>query len=172
MTDTPPRRPIVSSSHLVSDKGAELSELEFGLMMGWHGFQRWMVRCMAASGHPDLTAMEVMVLHVTNHRDRAKRLADLCLVLNVEDSHIVLYALKKLTKSGLVSSSRQGKERFYRTTPAGAQACADYRQVRETCLMDNLGPLGQTPADLAATAALLRALSGLYDQAARAAASL
>ena len=43
---------IVSSSHLVSAKSVELSELEFGLIVAWNAFSRWAVRCMAAAGCP------------------------------------------------------------------------------------------------------------------------
>ena len=42
--------PIVSSAHLVSEKSAELSEFEFGLMIASEAFNRWVVRCMGAAG--------------------------------------------------------------------------------------------------------------------------
>jgi predicted MarR family transcription regulator len=167
------RSRIVSSAHLVSDQAAELSEYEYGLIVGWHAFQRWIARCMAAAGYPDLGALDVLVLHSVNHRGRDKRLADLCFALNVEDTHTVNYALKKLVKAGLVGSEKRGKEVFYRTTEAGAEACAAYREVREACLVDAFQALGGVGAqELSDTARSLRALSGLYDQAARSAASL
>jgi len=81
--------PIVSSAHLATGLLPSLSELEFGLILLGHAFNRWMVRCAAASGVADLSALEVLVLHTVNHRARAKRLADICLVLNVEDTHLV-----------------------------------------------------------------------------------
>ena len=46
--------PIISSSHLVSEKAVELSEFEFGLIIANNAFERWMTRCMAAAGVPDL----------------------------------------------------------------------------------------------------------------------
>ena len=46
---------IVSSSHLVSPRSAELSEFEFGLIVAWNAFSRWAMRCMAAAGVGDLT---------------------------------------------------------------------------------------------------------------------
>jgi len=54
---------IVSSSHLVSAKSVELSELEFGLIVAWNAFSRWAVRCMSAAGCPDLTITDVLVKH-------------------------------------------------------------------------------------------------------------
>ncbi len=175
------RRAIVSSAHLVSDSAGALSEFEYGLIVAANAFNRWIVRAMAAAGMPDLGALDVLVLHSVNHRARKKKLADLCFVLNVEDTHTVTYALRKLTRLGLVAGNRQGKEMFYKTTKAGQDACAKYRAVREDCLVAAFGAFAglrgsestqAQDAELGEAAQLLRALSGLYDQAARAAASL
>ena len=95
-------RRIVSSEHLVSDKCPELSELEFGLIIASHAFGRWMIRCMSAAGVKDMTETEILVLHHVNHRGREKKLADICFVLNIEDTHVVSYAQKKLANLGLV----------------------------------------------------------------------
>ena len=165
-------RPIVSSAHLVSERSAELSEFEFGLTMTTYAFHRWMVRCMAAAGFPGLAAIDVLTLHLANHRGREKRLSDLCFMLNVEDAHIVNYALKKLARLGLVAGERRGKELFWSTTEDGRAACARYREVREACLLPALGAGGLGNREIGELAARLRALSGLYDQAARAATSL
>ena len=83
---------IVSSEHLVSDRCPELSELEFGLIIASHAFGRWMTRCMAGAGVKDMTETEILVVHHVNHRGREKKLADICFVLNIEDTHVVSYA--------------------------------------------------------------------------------
>ncbi len=165
-------RPIVSSAHLVSDESAELSEFEFGMIIASHAFDRWIVRCMSAAGWSDLGPLDVLVLHSVNHRERAKKIADICLVLNIEDTHTVSYSLKKLVKLGLVAGRRKGKEIFYATTDQGREACARYREIREDCLIRSLNALGDVNRDIGDLASLLRGLSGLYDQAARSAASL
>jgi predicted MarR family transcription regulator len=156
------RSGIVSSSHLVSPRSVEASEFEFGMIVAWNAFSRWMVRCMAAA--------DVLVLHHVNHCARNKKLADICFVLNYEDTHVVAYALKKLVAAGLLRTERQGKEVFYLPTEAGEAAVKSYRAVREACLMDNIDP--QLNPNLGELARLLRVMSGVYDQAARAAASL
>lgn len=162
---------IVSSAHLADPGAEELSEFEFGLILANNAFERWIVRCMAAAGYPDLSKIDILVLHSIHHRGRPKRLADLCFVLNIEDSHVVNYALRKLAQLDLVARARPGKEVFYATTAAGDEACRRYREIRQSCLLAvPLPPTGQ--AGLGETAGLLRALSGLYDQAARAATSL
>lgn len=163
--------PIVSSSHL-SGRAAELSELEFGLIVAGNAFNRWMVRCMNAAGLPDLSPLDILVLHSVNHRGRSKKSADICLVLNVEDTHTVTYALKKLLKHEVVVSERRGKETFYSITEKGEEVCQAYAEIRENCLVDSLRTLGFSNTDLGSIASFLRGISGLYDQAARSAASL
>jgi len=164
---------IASSAHLASGRAPDLSEVEFGLMIAGHAFDRWTVRCMAAAGLPDLTATDVMVMHHVYHRQRSKKLADICFTLNVEDTHIVNYSLKKLERLGIVAGERSGKEVFYSVTEQGAGFIKRYAEIREQCLIDGLeagaGAGVEFTRQLAKT---LRALSGLYDQAARAATSL
>jgi predicted MarR family transcription regulator len=161
---------IVSSSHLVSAKSVELSEFEFGLIVAWNAFSRWAVRCMAAAGCPDLTITDVLLIHHVCHRARHKKLADICFVLNYEDTHVVAYSLKKLVAAGLVRTDKQGKEVFYSPTPEGEAFVAGYREVREQCLVTSLD--SELNADIGELARLLRTMSGMYDQAARAATSL
>ncbi len=164
--------PVVSSAHLANSGLPELSEMEFALTMANNAFQRWMSRCMAAAGMPGLAPLEVLVVHLVPHRARPKSLADICLVLNIEDTHIVSYAVKKLTGHGLVETGRKGKEKTVTVTPAGAEYCTLYGQVRERLLVRSVQPLGLDRAEMSRLAALLRALSGCYDQAARGAAAL
>jgi predicted MarR family transcription regulator len=165
-----PPRGIVSSSHLVSPRSVELSEFEFGMIVAWNAFSRWAMRCMAAAGCPDLTITDVLVLHHLNHRERNKKLADICFVLNYEDTHVVAYSLKKLVAAKLVATEKVGKEVLYSPTPSGEAAVMAYRRVREQCLVESLDT--ELNAPIGELARLLRTMSGMYDQAARAASSL
>ena len=164
--------PIVSSAHLAAGAMPALSELEFGMILLGHAFERWMVRCMAAAGVPDLSALDVLVAHTIAHRGRAKRLADICLVLNIEDTHLVNYSMKKLERLKLLKGGRRGKEKTVEVTPAGEEACRRYAQIREQLLVRSVRATGIDPVQLSEIAAVMRSLSGQYDQAARAAASL
>ncbi len=161
--------PVVSSAHLASGSFAEVSELEFGLTLAGNAFQRWMVRATAMAGYPDLGSLDILVLHSVYHRDRPKKLADICLVLNVEDTHTVNYAVKKLIKAGLVRDGRQGKEKTVVATDEGATLCEKYREIREALLLRAVNELGLEPEQVSHAAALLRLMAGQYDQAARAA---
>lgn len=61
-------RRIVSSRHLADGEGWELSELEFGMIIAYNAFSRWMTRCMTAAGQPDLSPLEILIVHNVNHR--------------------------------------------------------------------------------------------------------
>lgn len=186
MTDKPKRSPrpsskspairrsadIVSSSHLAVSAIPELSEFEYGLIVVGNAFNRWMARCMAAAGLPGLTPLDVLVLHHVHHRARDKRLADIAFTLNVEDLHVINYALKKLIALGVVETTKSGKEVHYRTSEAGLGYITRYREIRERYLVAALSPKHGDADTVAETARVLRWLSGLYDQAARAATSL
>ncbi|MBU2889357.1 winged helix DNA-binding protein [Celeribacter halophilus] len=167
-----PQRRIVSSQHLAEGPAAEASEFEYGMIIAYNSFARWMQRCIAAAGMGELSALEILVLHNTNHRDREKRLTDICFLLNIEDTHTVNYALRKLLKLELLTSEKRGKEVFYRTSETGRALCESYRKVREECLLEPLVGGNMAGTNLSEIAAALRVLSGFYDQASRAASSL
>lgn len=145
----------------------QLSGLEFAIINLMYGFQRWVETCMAAAPLRGLAALDILVLHAVNHRARRRRLAEICTVLNIDDSHLVAYALKKLVAAGLVHVERQGRERHYSSTPAGDAACLAYRKVRERYLVPGLALVIESRGDLVREAVFLRTLSGIYDQAGR-----
>jgi len=164
--------PVVSSAHLAAGAAPALSEIEFALTMTNNAFHRWMVRCMAAAGHPGMAPLDVLILHSVNHRGRAKTLADICLLQNIEDTHTAVYAIRKLEKAGLVASGKLGKEKTVAITAAGEAVCRRYHDIREALLVEAVNAVGLDQAEMSWLATLLRALSGHYDQAARGAASL
>jgi len=166
------KKPIVSASHLAEGHSAELSEFEFGLIIAGNAFNRWAVRCITAAGMKEMTITDVLVLHHINHRAREKKLADIAFILNIEDTHIVNYSLKKLQSLGLVRTERRGKEVLYATNEAGQDLCKRYFEIREQVLVSGLSGDGTDSFELSELARFLRILSGLYDQAARSAASM
>ena len=149
-----------------------MSEFEFGLIVAGNAFNRWIVHCMSATGLSDLTPLDVLVLHHVSHRARDKRLSDICFIMNIEDTHLINYSLKKLQGLGVVASRKNGKEVTYASTELGNQYVQRYRDIRESCLIDALKADDGLNRDIGELARLLRVLSGMYDQAARAAASL
>ncbi|MDO9711239.1 winged helix DNA-binding protein [Paracraurococcus lichenis] len=168
----PPKGHIVSSAHLAAGASPGLSEVEYGLILAGHAFQRWMVRCMAAAGLPGLSPTEILILHTVQHRGRPKRQAEILLALGIEDAHIATYAIRKLAGAGLVMISRAGKEKLVAITPEGAALCARYAGLRERLLAQPVSQAGPAAEALSEVAALLRTLSGFYDAASRGAATL
>jgi predicted MarR family transcription regulator len=112
-----------------------------------------------------------LVLHQIGGGADGKGVADLSFVLNIEDVHVVSYSLRKLVGLGIVKACRRGKEVTYSVTPLGREYLQLYRQIREECLMRSIDVLQINPVALKELAQYLRKLSGLYDQAARAASS-
>ena len=167
-----PVGPVVSAAHLASGKMPALSELEYALTVSVNAFHRWMTRASAAVELAGLTPTDILVLHSVHHRGREKTLSDLCLVLNIEDTHLVNYALKKLESLDLISIGRRGKEKTAVISEKGAVACERYHAIREALLIESVQAIGIDSAEISRAATMLRALSGQYDQAARSAASL
>lgn len=167
------RKDITSSKHLAStDETRPLSELEFALTTLNNAFTKWIVRCASAACPYELNAIEILTLHNIHQRESQPRRIDICFMLNIEDTHTVNYALKKLVKHNLISGTKRGKEVFYQTTKEGSKVCEGYKEIRQACLINGLGELGHNTDKLSEIATTMRTLSGLYDQAARSAAAM
>ncbi|MFK0277068.1 winged helix DNA-binding protein [Ensifer sp. NPDC090286] len=164
--------PIVSSAHLAEGGSPGLSEVEYGLILASHAFHRWMMRCMAAAGVPGLSPIEILILHTIRHRDRGKKLADICLVLDIEDTHVATYAIRKLEAAGLVTTGKEGKEKTILITDKGSDACSRYAKIRESLLVSSTAKARPSEETLSEIAAVLRFMSGAYEQSARAATTL
>ena len=165
------RMPIVSSSHLASKEGTSLSEFEYALTMMNNAFHRWMQSCSTTSGMPELSPLDIMVVHNIYHRNRPKRISDVAFTLNIDDLHTVSYSVRKLVKLKLVDGTRQGKDTFYNVTEIGEEFCNEYKEVREQVLVDVIKRVGMDE-QLSDIATMMRTLSGFYDQASRAVRSL
>ncbi len=161
---------IVTSAHLATSY-PECSEFEFGLIIAYHAFERWLIRCMNAAGAKDFAPLDILILHHINHRGKQKRLADISFILNIEDTHLASYSIKKLVAAGLVSGSKKGKEMYYAATDKGSDICNRYKRVRDTCLIGSFTKSGEEAATLGNISKFLRNISGSYDQASRAASS-
>lgn len=172
MTDSKRDDQVVSSKHLAETEAWQVSEFEYALIMAFNGFSRWTTKCMTAAGYGDMGPLDILVLHHVRHRDRPKRLSDVAFALNIEDMHTVNYALRKLVRQGLLVGEKTGKEVHYRTTEAGKTCCLDYKEIRERCLNQALMALKIEPADFREIGDKLRVISGVYDQASRAASSM
>ena len=116
-----------------------------------------------SSGHSDPFYGAPVVLVVLAKKDCPTRVYDGSVV--IENMLIAAHSL------GLGACwIHRAKEMF--ETEEGKALCMKYREVREACLINIHAESGIPGASIGETAQLLRAISSLYDTAARAAASL
>jgi predicted MarR family transcription regulator len=155
------------SPFVPSEMSEYASDFEFASMTLMFGFQSWIENCMDAADFRGLSSLDVLVLHTVNHRARRRRQADICMVLNIEDPHLVAYALKKLQAANLVEPTVDGRERLYQTTERGEAACLAYLRVREEFLIPSLSWIEGGEKRFKDVAGFMRAMTALYAQAGR-----
>jgi predicted MarR family transcription regulator len=144
-----------------------LSDWEFAHITFSFGFMRWVEKCMEATGLRGLTALDILVLHAVHLRAKRRRLSEISMVLNVDDSHLVAYSLKKLVAAKLVQTVRDRRESRYETTPYGDEACAAYLAIRRKFLTPIVNLVADAPKEIGHMATVVTILTGIYDQAAR-----
>lgn len=152
-----------------SPESAGLSDLEFAMIVAGNGFSKWLVHCIEAAGARGMSALDVLVLHAVNLRARDKKLADVCLVLNVDDTHTVAYSLKKLEEQGYVVHRQDGRDRIYAASTDGDELCRKYLEVRERTLVESLRADDVDFGKLGDTARVLSRMARYYSHASRAA---
>ncbi len=149
----------------------QLSEMELSLTVLWNSVRRWLSQRSNSNAVSGLSDLDIFLLHLLVYRNRQLRGVDLAFALSIDDLHLVSYSLKKLTRAGLTTSTRQGKEVFYAATDQGRENFATFQSDRQRYLEPAMAHLVASKLDLKALNASLRALSGVYEQAARSAAS-
>jgi len=153
--------------HLVSEKSAELSEFEFGLMIASEAFNAgscaaWAPRGCATS--PPWTWWSSTVSITADARSGSTTSVS-SQYRGCPSRH---YALKKLGRLGLVERNRRGKEVVSRPRrPAATCALA----IARCAMLPHRGAVGlghHRQSRDRRSWRVLRALSGIYDQAPRA----
>jgi predicted MarR family transcription regulator len=150
--------------------GERLSEVELALTVLWNSVHRWLSQCSQSSSPSSLSDLDTFLLHLLVYRNKPLRNIDLAFALSIDDMHLVSYSLKKLARLALITGKKTGKEVFYEPTEAGKIHFYDFFKDRKKYLEPVMSAVA-ADYDLAELAALLRTLSGAYEQAARAAAS-
>jgi predicted MarR family transcription regulator len=155
--------------NLPSPDAQRLSKFEYDLITVMFGFFRWIETCMNAADVIGLNSLDILILHALNRRPKGQRLSEIGLVMNIDDTHLVAYSLKKLMNAGLVEASRMGRERIFVTTAEGDAACANYHQVREKFFIREVVKRANEFEDFEKLAVTLSNLASTYDRAGRAA---
>lgn len=151
--------------------GEQLSELELTLTVLWNSVRRWMSQRSNSSVVNGLSDLDVFLLHLLVYRNKPLRGVDLAFALAIDDMHLVSYSLKKLTRLGVASSAKVGKEVFYEATEKGKEHYLEFLNDRRRYLEPAMKFVAHSDPGFEALNTSLRALSGVYEQAARSAAS-
>jgi predicted MarR family transcription regulator len=158
-----------SEDNATSSDAQRLSKFEYHLITVMFGFFRWIETCMNAADLVGLNSLDILVLHALNRRPKGQRLSEIGLVMNIDDTHLVAYSLKKLMNAHLVSAKRLGRERIFITTVDGDAACIDYHRVREKFFVKEVVKRANEFEDFEKVAETLSNLASTYDRAGRAA---
>ena len=169
-----PRRDVGAGgpARSVDPRAMSMTQFELALVVVHNAFSQWTVRCGTAVGAGRFSSLELLVIGFLNAHDQAVRATDISFALKIEDTYTVQYALKKLLAAGLVESARSGKETLFTMTDAGRALYRDYSVVRSKFLLDAMAMLSEDGLDMDGLVSRLRAISGIYEQAARNAASV
>ena len=146
-----------------------LSAFEYDLITVMFGFFRWIETCMNASDVIGLNSLDILILHALSRRPKGQRLSEIGVVMNIDDTHLLAYSLKKLMNASLVEARRIGRERIFVTTGKGDTACANYHCVREKFLVREVAKRESDFTKFEKAATTLSDLASMYDRAGRAA---
>jgi len=162
--------PPAADAVRLSSAGLALAEFEMSMIVFWNTFSRWVERCGQAAGVDESSTFDLLILHFLRVRRRPLRAVDIGFALSIEDQHLVSYSVRKLVRQGLLRSEKNGKEILYSPTHKSDASYGRYVEVRERLLVSGIEMIKNPKYDIVALGAMLRALSGTYEQAARAAA--
>ncbi len=150
----------------------ESTELEFALMRTFEGFGRWQSECLASVCNLAATGPENALLHIIRMNERPKSIKDLARLTNRDDVPNIQYSLRKLIGAGLVQRKGAGRSGVtYEVTGEGRRVTDDYSVLRRRLLLTEIASLPGFSARLAEATRTLNMLSGIYEEAARVAAT-
>jgi predicted MarR family transcription regulator len=146
-----------------------LSDFEFGLERLAQAYYRWKAACLSAVCDVPLTGDDVAVLNVVRMGDDPKRLSEIGQLLNRVDVPNLQYAIRKLTRAGLIETDGRSsrKETRYRATETGLAVTEAYAALRAATLPPMLEAVEGWAVKSEATRRQLDMLSSLYAQAAQ-----
>lgn len=153
------------------EEGQSLSELELALTILWNSVKRWMGQRSKTGVLNGLSDLDVFLMHFLVYKNQQLRANDLAFALSIDDMHLISYSLRKLVRMDAISSTKIGKEVFYKAADKAKEHYQEFLDDRRDFLEPAMKHLNYGEYDVASLVQLLRALSGVYEQAARTAAS-
>jgi predicted MarR family transcription regulator len=150
----------------------DVTEVEYALMRCFEAFGRWQAECLASVSDFSATGPENALLHVIRMNDRPKSMRDLAHMTNREDIPNIQYSLRKLIQGGLVVRSGSGRSGVvYEVTEEGRDVTDRYAAVRAVLLVGGVERVPELSKRMEEAARTLELMTGIYEQAARSAAT-
>lgn len=150
----------------------DVADLEYALIRCFEAFGHWQAECLASVVEFQASGPENALLHMIRANDRPKSVRDLSHMANRQDVPNIQYSLRKLIKGGLVTKSGSGRAGVtYEATALGRGVCDRYADVRADLLVKSVGRLPELAKRLPDAAHALDLMTGIYEQAAREAAT-
>jgi predicted MarR family transcription regulator len=169
----PPQAALDRRWHL-AQSAAEIdtTEHEFALMRTFGSFGRWQTECLASVADVAASGPENALLHVIRMNDRPKSVKELARLTNRDDFPNIQYSLRKLIGAGLVERAGAGRAGVtYSVTTLGSAVTDKYAEVRRMLLIAAIEAVPEFAQRLTEATRTLELLSGIYEQAARVAAT-
>ena len=153
-----------------------LTELEFALFRNYSALTRWMDDCAACchTSEQPCNGMDYAILNMIRMHERPKSIAEVARLINRDDISNIQYAIKKLTKAGLiekVGGNMKKRGSTYKVTPSGVEATDKYAGFRRELLLPMVKTIHNAGEETDQVVRVLSLLSGIYDQASCIAAS-
>ncbi len=150
----------------------DVTEVEYALMRSYEAFGRWQAECLATVIEFSASGPENELLHIIRMTDRPKSVRDLAQMTNRDDVPNIQYSLRKLLKGGLVKRMGSGRAGVtYEVTPLGYRVTERYADIRSVLLIEAVTRIPEMADKLEDVARTLELMTGIYEQAARAAAT-
>jgi len=151
-----------------------VSELEYAIIRCGEAFARWQAECLAAVSGIQMGGNDNAMLHVIRMKERAKGVKEIARLMNRDDIPNIQYSLRKLLKAGLIEKSTHSSHRqgvTYHVTARGHEITERYAGLRRSLLLDFTRTVNEFVPQLTDAARTLDLMSGIYEQAARIAAT-
>ena len=150
-----------------------VTELEYSLFRVYEAFLRWQSECLAAVSGKRLSGPDNAVLHVIRMNDRSKAITEIARLLNRDDIANLQYSIRKLLAAGLIEKTGDSAKKGvrYQVTAEGRDVTERYAKLRKALLMKLTRAFGDWESQVDDASRVLDLMTGIYDQAARVAAT-
>ncbi|EEA03685.1 putative transcriptional regulator [Burkholderia sp. H160] len=159
-----------------TDMEFKATEFEWSLIRFYEAFSRFVLTTgmITIAADVDIKYQEHVILHVIRMQDRPKNSATIARLMNRDDIPNIQYSLRKLEAAGLIEKQRDGngKTSSYLASELGMKLTDEYHKIRQEILVKRLEEISEVEEKFEKTARFMSLLTGIYEEAARASATI